>query len=116
MHLRLSRFIHLLPIGDNRILLVDAIGHARVPVTTELAGIITGFAGGKDVPDQDTKEGVLATLIERGILTRKTAEEELQNVDAVLRRVRRSLPAGSSDDHQAPGSAARATCSGPCSP
>ena len=39
MHLRLSRFIHLLPIGDNRVLLVDAIGHARVPVSTELAAI-----------------------------------------------------------------------------
>jgi FkbH-like protein len=85
MHLRLSRFIHLLPIGDNRILLVDAIGHARVPVSAELAAIINGFAGGRDVADADTKEGVLATLIERGILTRKTAEEELQNVAQVLR-------------------------------
>jgi FkbH-like protein len=85
MHLRLSRFIHLLPIGDNRVLLVDAIGHARVPVSTELAGIINGFSGGRDVADADTKEGILATLIERGILTRKTAEEELQNVAQILR-------------------------------
>jgi FkbH-like protein len=85
MHLRLSRFIHLLPMGDNRILLVDAIGHARVPVSAELAEIVNGFSGGREVPDQDAKEGVLATLIERGILTRKTAEEELQHVAQVLR-------------------------------
>ena len=84
MHLRLSRFIHLLPIGADRVLLVDAIGHARVPVSTELAQVISGFSGGRNVADEDTKAGVLAALIERGILTRKTPEEELQNVAQVL--------------------------------
>src|SRR5579872_5656085 len=85
MHLRLSRFIHLLPMGAGRVLLVDAIGHARLPVSTELAGIINGFAGGRNVADEDTTKGVLAALIERGILTRRTPEEELQNVVQVLR-------------------------------
>lgn len=85
MHLRLSRFIHLLPMGANRVLLVDAIGHARLPVSAELAGIISGFAGGRDVADEDAAKGVVATLIERGILTRKSAEEELQHVAQVLR-------------------------------
>ena len=85
MYLRLSRFIHLLPIGADRVLLVDAIGHARVPVNTELAEVIGRFAGGREVADDDTTNGVLAGLIERGILTRKTPEEELQHVAQVLR-------------------------------
>lgn len=85
MYLRLSRFIHLLPMGPDRVLVVDAIGHARLAVSTELAGIINGFAGGREVVDEDTAKGVLAALIERGILTRKTAEEELQHVARVLR-------------------------------
>ncbi|HWF65491.1 MAG TPA: HAD-IIIC family phosphatase [Rhizomicrobium sp.] len=71
--------------GADRVLLVDAIGHARMPVSAELARIISGFDRGRDVPDEDTTKGVLAGLIERGILTRKTAEEELQHVAQVLR-------------------------------
>jgi hypothetical protein len=65
MYLRLSRFIHLLPMGADRVLLVDAIGHARMPVSAELAQIVSGFDRGRDVPDEDTTKGVLAGLIER---------------------------------------------------
>ena len=85
MYLRLSRFIHLLPMGVDRVLVVDAIGHARLAVSTELAEIIGGFSSGRDVADEDTTKGVLAALIGRGILTRKTPEEELERVAQVLR-------------------------------
>jgi len=71
--------------GADRVLVVDAIGHARLAVSAELAGIISGFAGGRDVADEDTKEGVLAALIARGILTGKTPEAELEHVAQVLR-------------------------------
>ena len=84
MHLRLSRFIHLLPMGSDRVLLVNAISHARATVDAELANIIVAFARGREVSDEDAAKGVIATLRERAILTDKSPEAELQHVVGLL--------------------------------
>ena len=84
MHLRLSRFIHLLPMGSDRVLVVNAITHARATVDAELASIMAGFARGREVPDQDAARGIVASLRERAILTEKTPEAELQHVVTLL--------------------------------
>ena len=84
MHLRLSGFIHMLPMGNGRVLVVNAISHARSTVNTELANVMAGFAKGRDVPDEAAASGVIATLLERAILTEKTPEAEIQHVVGLL--------------------------------
>jgi FkbH-like protein len=83
MLLRLSRFIHLLPLGEDRVLVVDAISHVRLTVNNEIATIIHRFATPTEVPAP--AQGLLAQLIERGILTDKTPEAELDHVTGLLR-------------------------------
>ena len=83
MLLRLSRFIHLLPLGDDRVLVVDAISHVRLAVNSEIAAVIRRFATPTEVPGPP--EGLLAGLIQRGILTDKPPEAELDHVANLLR-------------------------------
>ncbi|MBV9550595.1 MAG: HAD-IIIC family phosphatase [Alphaproteobacteria bacterium] len=80
MRLRLSRFVHLIPVGPDRVLVVDAISNVRLTVTEEAAGIIQGFSAPIEVEDL----GPLQILVERGVLTEKTPEEELAHVTALL--------------------------------
>ncbi|MBX7199859.1 MAG: HAD-IIIC family phosphatase [Rhodospirillaceae bacterium] len=80
MQLRLSRFIHMLPVGADRVLLVDAISHVRLVVTRAFAQYLQGFAAPRDVQPDDT----IRALLERAILTDKTPEAELAQVAGML--------------------------------
>jgi FkbH-like protein len=77
MLLRLSRFIHLLPVGPGRTLVVDAISQARLTVNDEVAAALRHFTAPDDIPDSAAAGGMLAALIARGILTEKTPEQEM---------------------------------------
>jgi FkbH-like protein len=84
MLLRLSRFVHLLPLGESRVLVVDAISHVRLTVDGEVASLLRDFATPREVPPPQP-DSLIAGLIQRGILTDKTPEEELAHVAGLLR-------------------------------
>ena len=80
MLLRLSRYVHFLPVGDDRVLIVDAISHVRLVVTRELAQYVQAFTAPREVqPD-----AMIQALFDRGILTDKTPEAELAHVASVV--------------------------------
>src|SRR6185312_4551060 len=83
MLLRLSRFVHLLPLGDNRVLVVDAISHVRLAVNEEAAKIIRDFETPRQVPPPEAGS-LLAGLMERGVFTEKTPEEERDHVVSLI--------------------------------
>ena len=80
MLLRLSRFIHLLPVSAERVLIVDAISHVRLVVTREFGQYLHSFATPRDVQPDDT----IKALLERAILTDKAPEDELRQVSGML--------------------------------
>jgi FkbH-like protein len=103
MILRRSRFVHLLPVGPGRTLLVHAISHMRLPVDREITALLEFFLEGRRVPadcdalaallakptDQPValREAIERTVIElksRQILTEMSAEEELAAAGAEL--------------------------------
>jgi FkbH-like protein len=84
MLLRLSRFAHMIPIAEGRVLIVDAISHVRLAVDADLAALIAGFATPQDVTGAHPAGRAIAALVDRGVLTRLTSEEELAEVSAVL--------------------------------
>ncbi len=96
MILRRSRFVHLLPVGQGRTLIVHAISHVRLAADAEIAALLEYFSEARNIPqDYDAMAALLAksgsdpanlreaierTVIElksRLILTELTAEEEL---------------------------------------
>ena len=81
MLLRLSRFVHLLGVGPDRVLVIDAISHVRLVVNHEVARRIASFAKPTEVAAGDE---FLTGLMARGILTDKTAEEETRHVAGLL--------------------------------
>lgn len=92
----------MVPIGADRVLIVDAISHVRLVVTEEAARIIEQFRTPIEIDDL----GPLNVLIERGVLTEKSPEEELAHIagqltpyygrdpDALLERYRRQAKEG----------------------
>ncbi|MGH6970501.1 MAG: HAD-IIIC family phosphatase, partial [Caulobacteraceae bacterium] len=88
MPLRRSRFVHLLPLGPDKHLLIHAVSHVRLLVNDEIAALIDHFSGPKgaagDDPalagrfgyEPDTLAGCVAALKERGALTELDAEAE----------------------------------------
>jgi FkbH-like protein len=89
MLLRLSRFAHLIPVGSDRMLVIDAISHVRLVVDRAVAHVIQSFAEPRDV----AVLGPLTALVEHGILTDKTPEDELAHVANVLSPVHGRDPA-----------------------
>jgi len=89
MILRRSRFIHQLPVGKGRILIVHAIRHTRLPADDEVNTLLNFFAEPRRVPEDcaplnshlpynsDAIKQAIAGLYERQILTDKTPEEEM---------------------------------------
>ncbi len=77
MTLRLSQFVHLLPVGESRVLVIHAITHTRLVADAELAEMIEFFRTPRDLSADGPGEAGFAALIERGILTNKTPAEEL---------------------------------------
>jgi FkbH-like protein len=103
MILRRSRFVHLLPVGDDRALIVHAISHMRLPANGEIRALLEHFSEPRRIPEdceamtalfpqaRDTRtdlreviERTVLDLRERQILTDKTPEEELASVGAEL--------------------------------
>ncbi|MFI4965266.1 MAG: HAD-IIIC family phosphatase [Caulobacterales bacterium] len=84
MLLRLSSFVHMLPIADGRFLVVDAISHVRLVVNGEVADLIRAFATPQAVADPLPADGVIAAMVERGMLTQRSPDEELAEVASVL--------------------------------
>jgi len=103
MILRRSSFIHQVPVGPDRVLVVHAISHLRLPATTEIAALLDFFAEPRRMPDDlpamtalfsDTRqpdetlraavERTVADLAAREILTGKSAEQELAALGAEL--------------------------------
>ena len=97
MILRRSRFVHLLPVGQGRTLIVHAISHLRLPADGEISALLEYFSEPRRIPeDTDAmaalfakpgeqvtaglSEAIERTVMElksRQILTGMTAEEEL---------------------------------------
>src|SRR6185437_4434194 len=96
MLIRRSTFVHLMPLGEDRVLIVHAISHLRLVIDREVAGIVVWFETPRDMPgqiaelrdglgiDPDTLAGCLASLMERGVLTAEDAEGEARAVDERL--------------------------------
>jgi FkbH-like protein len=96
MILQKSQFVHQLRIGANRILLIHAVSHLRLPIDGEVAQLIDFFAQPRSWPeeyiglaklvphDQETLSGFIGSLTERGILTEQGADEEVAQVAAKL--------------------------------
>jgi FkbH-like protein len=96
MILRRSRFIHQLPIGAGRFLIVHAVSHTRLSVDSDLCILVDCFAQPRSIPEefdaiskllpyaQDVIARSIAGLVERNILTEKTPEEELAATSAEL--------------------------------
>ena len=96
MILRRSRFLHQIPVGDGRVLLVHAVSQQRRVVDTHLATIINFFATPRVLPDEfadlakltpASPEGLvnlLSAMTDQGILTQQTEGEELTEATVAL--------------------------------
>jgi FkbH-like protein len=103
MILRRSRFIHQLPVGKDRSLIVHAISRMRLPANGEISALLEYFAEPRRIPQdceammalfpdardklanlRDVVERTVLDLLARQILTEKTPEEELATVGAEL--------------------------------
>jgi FkbH-like protein len=94
--LRRSSFLHQIPLGEGRVLLIHALSHLRLTVDAEVSTILDWFAEPRRMPDdydslaalvpydQETLVGFLATLTEREILTQMSGEEEMAATTAAL--------------------------------
>src|SRR5271166_3871261 len=88
MILRRSRFVHQLPLGERRILIIHAVRQLCLPVDPEVNIILDYFAEPRRLPEdcdaiaallpypRDTVAQAIAGLLERQILTEKTPDEE----------------------------------------
>ena len=103
MIFRRSRFVHLLPVGPGRTLVVHAISHMRLPADNEIAALLDYFSEARRVPEDcdamvallakpgDTQAGLreaiertVTELTSRRILTEMTPEDELAAIGAEL--------------------------------
>jgi FkbH-like protein len=103
MILRRSRFVHQVPVGKDRSLVVHAISHMRLPADGEIAALLDYFAEPRRFPEdceamtalfpeasrtltnlREVVERTVLDLLARQILTDKSPEEELAAVGAEL--------------------------------
>ena len=96
MILRKSRFVHQLPVGADRMLLVHAVSHLRLPVDVDVAKLVDHFEQPRALPNEydelaelmgcerSTLETCVNTLVERGVLTEHSPEQELADIAAQL--------------------------------
>src|SRR5262245_57374131 len=95
MQLRISRFLHRLPLGADRVLVVHAISQARLTVDREVDAVLDFFVAPRLWPDEAsglaalpydraTLLGCVEQLRERGLLTEKSTDDELTDVQARL--------------------------------
>lgn len=84
MSLRKSRFIHMVPLSDDRVLVLHAVNQLRWAVDRQLAQLIDLFAKPQPLFEAQLTPAVRAALVERGVLTQQTEEEELASVQTDL--------------------------------
>jgi FkbH-like protein len=96
MLIRLSGFVHLVPLADDRVLIIHAVNDLRLAVDREVARLIEHFREPREIPetvpalmhelgyDRDTLLGCIATLFERAILVDKDPDAERAHVVASL--------------------------------
>jgi FkbH-like protein len=103
MILRRSRFIHQIPVGEDRSLVVHAISHLRLPADAEINVLLDYFSEPRRIPEDceamtalfpkardalpnlaEVLERTALDLLARQILTDKKPEEELAAVGAEL--------------------------------
>jgi FkbH-like protein len=103
MLLRRSRFIHQLPVGKDRTLIVHAISHMRLPCDRDISALVDYFAEPRRMPEdcgamtalfpntadapadlRDVIERTVTELRSSGILTEMTPEQELAAIGAEL--------------------------------
>lgn len=96
MILRRSRFIHQLPLGTDRFLIVHGVSHVRLPVDRETNLLIDFFAEPRSIPEsceeiqqfvrhsRDVIIRSIAALVDRHILTEKSPSEEMAEIAAEL--------------------------------
>jgi FkbH-like protein len=103
MILRRSRFVHQLPVGKDRTLIVHAISHMRLPADRDIGALVEYFAEPRHIPQdcdamtalfpdsgdtqanlRDAVERTVMELLSRQILTEQTPEQELAAVGAEL--------------------------------
>jgi FkbH-like protein len=91
-----SRFLHQLPLGPNRVLLVHALSHQRLAVEAAVSAVLDFFTQPKQWPDdcgalivqlgqdQATLAGFISALVERGFLVEGSAAAEVEQTLAKL--------------------------------
>jgi len=96
MNLRKSSFVHQLPLGANRVLIVHAVSQLRLVVDREIATVLDHFSVPRNWPDDDAVvseplprdrsaiRDCVHSLVERGILTQDSVDEELSRITARL--------------------------------
>jgi len=96
MLLRRSSFIHQIDFGNGRYLIIHAAKNLRLPVDKEVNALLNFFAVPRKLPDENAEitkimsyppqviAGSISALLERGILTEKTPEEEQAALTAEL--------------------------------
>lgn len=96
MLIRRSSYAHVVPTGAGRVLAVHAMSQLRLVVDEVVAAILEWFAEPRDMPgelaalpvqhgfDGETLAGALAALMERGLLTDKSPEDEAADFAARL--------------------------------
>ncbi len=93
--LRRSRFVHQLPLGDDRVLVVHAISQIRLTVDRDVAAVLDWFSAARVWPDEadglsgfagdrPALLGCVDSLRERGLLTEKSADAELAEIQGKL--------------------------------
>jgi FkbH-like protein len=121
MRLRRSSFVHQIEVGSNSVLLIHAISQLRMKVDDELARLMSFFSDWREFPsafaeirtllpyDDEVLARTVSALHERGLLTDKSAEEELAAIaqklkstqgrdpEELLERYRRELKEGTKD-------------------
>jgi FkbH-like protein len=94
MKLRVSRFVHQLPLGADRVLVLHAVSQLRLTVDRDVGAVLDHFATAREWPDDNALAalpgdptalaGCVNSLVERGLLTKKSADEELAEVQSKL--------------------------------
>jgi len=94
--LRRSNFVHLLQLGGDRALVIHALSQLRLPVDAEIVRLVSWFDRERAFPDSfpaltqlmgydaQTVAGCLAALVERGVLTEKSEEQEIAEATGTL--------------------------------
>jgi FkbH-like protein len=96
MILSRSRFVHLLPLGESRFLAIHAVSHLRLTIDGDIARILDYFGRPRVMPEemaplvealgypQDLVLNTVANLMDRGLITERSPDEELNDIAAEL--------------------------------